>query len=226
MIQEVNIPREVPVLTLSSTVLFPQAMMPLYIFEPRYKQMLADVLATDRIFAVASLDEASTDTLEQETPHSIAAIGIIRACKTHPDGSANLILQGLARVEFEAIVSEEPYRKARIRPLVSETGGPEAMLATIQEKLLALIQTQIRLGADIPKEVLSFLTNVGEPENALDLAIYSLCDSGTLKQALLETRGILPRYEKFQGYLRAEIERLKLDRRLKGSLDDDSIGNN
>lgn len=226
MIQEVDIPREVPVMTLSSTVLFPQAMMPLYIFEPRYKRMLADALANDRIFAVASLDEAKKDTLALETPHSIAGIGMIRACKTHPDGSANLILQGLARVEFEAIVTEAPYRKARIRQLVSETGGPEAMLAIMQTKLLGLIQTQIRLGADIPREVLSFLANVNEPENALDLAIYTLCASSPLKQVLLETRGILPRYEKFRGYLRAEIERLKLDRKLKGELDDDSVGNN
>jgi ATP-dependent Lon protease len=226
MIQNIEIPKEVPVMTLSSTVLFPQAIMPLYIFEPRYKQMLADVLANDRIFAIAALDEAKVDTLALETPHSIAAIGIIRACKTHPDGSANLILQGLVRVEFEAIVAEAPYRKARIHQLVSETGGPEAMLATMQTKLLALIQTQIRLGADIPKEVLSYLANVDEPENALDIAIYTLCASGSLKQALLETRGILPRYEKFQSYLRTEIERLKLDRKLKGELNDDNVGNN
>jgi Lon protease-like protein len=226
MIHKLEIPAEVPVMTLSSAVLFPQAMMPLFIFEPRYKKMLVDVLETDRIFAVAALDETNETTLEQETPHSIAGIGMIRACRKHSDGSANLVIQGLARVEFECITAESPYRTARIHQIVSEIGGAEDTLTTIQPKLIGLIQTQIRLGADIPKEVISFLHNVREPENALDLAIYTLCSSTSIKQELLETRGILPRFEKFQRFLRQEIERLKIERTLRGDLDGGNISNN
>ena len=226
MIQEVDLPSEVPVMTLSSTVLFPQALMPLFIFEPRYREMLSDVLANDRIFAVAALDERSEEAANSETSYSIAAIGVVRACKQNPDGSSNLVLQGLARVELETIVSEAPYRRARIRQILSEPGGTAAHLATIQSRLLDLIQTQIRLGAAIPQEVLQFLGAVSEPENALDLAIYTLCSSATLKQALLETREILPRYEKFEQFLHSEIKRLKLDLKLRGDLNDEHIGNN
>ena len=81
MIQNIEIPEEVPVMTLSSTVLFPQAVMPLFIFEPRYKKMLSDVLAQNRIFAVATIDERTKDTTDTETPYPIAGIGLIRACK-------------------------------------------------------------------------------------------------------------------------------------------------
>jgi len=226
MIEATAIPSEVPVMTLSSSVLFPQAMMPLFIFEPRYKEMLSDVLNNDRIFAVATLDERSEDTTHFETPYSIASIGVVRACKKNSDGSSNLVLQGLARVELEAIVSEDPYRTARIRQILSDLGGPEEQIAALRSRLLSLIQTQRRLGADIPKEVLQFLGNISEPENALDLAIYTLCSSSTLKQELLETRGVVPRYQKFARFLQTEIERLKLDIRLKGDLDDKNIGYN
>lgn len=226
MVDDIAIPNEVPVMTLSSAVLFPQAMMPLFIFEPRYKEMLSDVLNTDRIFALATLDERTEEATNSETPYSIAGIGVVRACKKNPDGSSNLVLQGLARVEFESIVSEEPYRKARIRQILSEPGGPEDRIAALKSRLLSLLQTQRRLGAGIPKEVLHFLGNISEPENALDLAIYTLCPSATLKQELLETRGILPRYEKFADFLQSEIERLKLDIKLKGRLDDKNIGHN
>ena len=226
MIENSTIPSEVPVMTLGGTVLFPQAMMPLFIFEPRYKEMLSDVLNNDRIFAVATLDERNEDASDSETPYSIAAIGVVRACKKNPDGSSNLVLQGLARVELEAIVSEEPYRTARIRQILSEWGGPEDQIATLKSRLLSLIQTQRRLGANIPKEVLQFLGSISEPENALDLAIYTLCSSATLKQELLETRGIVPRYDKFANFLQSEIERLKLDIQLKGDLDDQNIGHN
>jgi Lon protease-like protein len=226
MIENSAIPTEVPVMTLSCAVLFPQAMMPLYIFEPRYKEMLSDVLNNDRIFAVATLDERSEDAIHSETPYSIASIGVVRACKKNADGSLNLVLQGLARVELEAIVTEDPYRKARIRQILSQSGGSEDQITILNRRLLSLIETQRRLGADIPKEVLQFLANISEPENALDLAIYTLCSSALLKQELLETRGIVPRYEKFTNFLQSEIERLKLDIRLKGGLDDENIRHN
>jgi ATP-dependent Lon protease len=224
--QVIDIPREVPVMTLSQTVLFPQAMMPLYIFEPRYREMLSDVLANDRIFAVAALNESEEDAEALETPYSVAGVGVIRACRQNSDGTSNLILQGLARVNFEEIVREDPYRKARIREIVSEAGGPQEAIRTIQSGVIDLIKTQARLGSGIPREVIRFLGNIKEPENVLDLAIYTLCPSSTLKQELLETQGILPRYDKFRNFLQAEIERLKLDLRLKGGLDEKGIGNN
>jgi ATP-dependent Lon protease len=224
--QEIEIPREVPVMTLSQCVLFPQAMMPIFIFEPRYREMLQRVLKEDRIFAVAALDEREEDAEVLETPYSIASVGVVRACKQNPDGTSNLILQGLARVKFESFVCEEPYRRARIHQVMSESDGSEQTLGSIQPTLLALMQTQMRLGADIPREVLQFLANVKDPENVLDLAIYTLCPSGRFKQELLETRGILARFEKFERALRSQIERLKLDHRLKGGLGEDSIGNN
>ena len=224
--QEIEIPREVPVMTLSQTVLFPQAMMPLFIFEPRYREMLSAVLEGDRIFAVAALDERDEDAEVLETPYSIAGVGVVRACKQNPDGTSNLILQGLARVQFENFVCEEPYRRALIQQLISESDGSEETLGSIQPTLLALIQIQMRLGAEIPQEVLQFLSNLKEPESVLDLAIYTLCPSGSFKQDLLETRGILARFGKFERFLRSQVDRLKLDRKLKGGLDEDGIGNN
>ncbi|WP_158279784.1 LON peptidase substrate-binding domain-containing protein [Coraliomargarita sinensis] len=226
MSSEIEIPAEVPVMTLNETVLFPQAMMPLYIFEPRYRQMLADVLSAARIFAVAAVDTRQEEAEVLETPHSIAGVGVVRACKQNPDGTSNLILQGLARVHFEEIVAEEPYRRARISQILSKSDGSVQSLSAIQPTLISLVQTQMRLGAPIPKEVLQFLSNVKEPENVLDLAIYTLCSSSKLKQQLLETRGILERFDQFERYLGSQIEQLKLDRMLKGGLDDEHLGNN
>ena len=225
-IQEIEIPREVPVMTMSQTVLFPQAMMPLFIFEPRYREMLRDVLKEERIFAVAALDEEKKDAQALETPYTIAGVGVIRACKQNEDGTSNLILQGLARVELDEIICEEPYRRARIQQVLSVSDGSEETLKAIKSTLLALLQTQMRLGAEIPLEVLQFLSKVEEVENMLDMAIYTLCPPGRFKQELLETRGILERYEKYQRILRSQIERLKIDRKLKGGLNDNDVNDN
>jgi ATP-dependent Lon protease len=224
--QDIEIPREVPIMTLGSTTLFPQAMMPLFIFEPRYREMLDHVLANDRIFAVAGLDESAEDAEALETPYTTASIGLIRACQQNPDGTSNLILQGLARIKLDEIVNEEPYRTARIHQIVSEIGGTSEALNSIPARIVALLKTQRRLGAEIPVEVIRFLQNMDDTEGMLDLAIYTLCPGGPLKQDLLETSGIVPRFNKFSRHLVAEIERLKLDNQLKGGLDEDDVGSN
>src|SRR3989442_6972595 len=108
-----KIPVEVPVMTLPNATLFPQALLPLYIFEPRYRQMLADALHSNRMFSVAMQRPGS----RRETPSPVAGLGLIRVSVGHRDGTSHLILQGLARVELEAAIRYKPYRIQRIKAI-------------------------------------------------------------------------------------------------------------
>src|SRR5215813_9968249 len=108
-----KIPPEVPVMTLPNATLFPQAFLPLYIFEPRYRQMLSDALHSNRMFAVAMQKPGHT----RETPLPVAGLGLIRVSVGHRDGTSHLILQGLTRVGLEEAVKYKPYRVHRIRSL-------------------------------------------------------------------------------------------------------------
>src|ERR1700693_1224784 len=108
-----KLPSEVPIMTLPNATLFPQALLPLYIFEPKYRQMLLDALNTTRMFSVAMQKPGRT----RETPSPIAGLGLIRVSVGHNDGTSHLILQGLARVELEEAVRYKPYRIQRIKPL-------------------------------------------------------------------------------------------------------------
>src|SRR5438477_7933798 len=110
-----ELPREVPVMTLPNAILFPQAMLPLYIFEPRYQRMLIDALGTHRMFSVAMQKPGRT----RETPCNVAGLGLIRASVARKDGTSNLILQGIARVELTQTMRYKPYRVNRIRALDS-----------------------------------------------------------------------------------------------------------
>src|SRR5256886_16469437 len=95
-----KIPSEIPVMTLPNATLFPQALLPLYIFEPRYRQMLADALHSNRMFSVAMQKPGST----RESPSPVAGLGLIRVWVAHRDGTSHLCLQGVARVELEGTV--------------------------------------------------------------------------------------------------------------------------
>src|SRR6266498_3423213 len=99
MEMEITLPDEVPVMTLPNTAFFPQALMPLHIFEPRYRQMLRDVLASNRIFAVAGMNlERLSEPGSFEPSYRVAGVGIVRACQKNDNGTSNLLLQGLCRV--------------------------------------------------------------------------------------------------------------------------------
>ena len=74
-----TLPNEVPVMTLPNATLFPQALLPLYIFEMRYRQMLADALHGNRLLAVAMRKPKSN----RETPAEIAGVGLIRVSVAH-----------------------------------------------------------------------------------------------------------------------------------------------
>src|SRR4029077_927054 len=108
-----KMPREAPVMTLPNATLFPQALLPLYIFAPRYRQMLADALHSNRVFAVAMQKPGNS----RETPLPVAGLGLVRVSVAHRDGTSHLILQGLTRVELEETVRSRPYRIHRIKPL-------------------------------------------------------------------------------------------------------------
>jgi ATP-dependent Lon protease len=227
MEMEITLPEQIAVMTLPNVTFFPQALLPLHIFEPRYREMLAQSLATDRLFAVAALDAERSKALAQpETPHRVATLGIVRACQANEDGTSTLLLQGIARVEVLGIVREEPFRVIKIRALASRAGAPAAENDRLRQSVARLLRTKQRLGAKVQDEFTEFLGTVEDPEAFVDIAAFSLCEDAHLKQKLLETLDVHRRLELFSASLRSEIESIKLQRKLQGRLSDDSISDN
>src|SRR2546423_1491396 len=117
------LPEQVPVMPLNAALLFPRALLPLYIFEPRYREMLDYALKHDRVFAVALLRPEVTEWKRPDDFFHVAGVGLIRACVGRGDGTSNLILQGLERVRFTEFEQEQPFPIARIETLESDTNS-------------------------------------------------------------------------------------------------------
>jgi Lon protease-like protein len=222
-----KIPLEVPVMTLPNVTLFPQALLPLYIFEPRYRQMLADALHSNRMFSVAMQRPGST----RETPSPIAGLGLIRVSVGHRDGTSHLILQGLARVELQETVRYKPYRVQRIRPLKippCDNVRVDALVAKVRE----LLEERIDLGlpfpnpmmapqrqesknspaAVSPKQMLNYLDSITDPEQAVDLVSCAVLPGPAERQTILETVDVEARLRRLIHFLLAEIRnKLKKD---------------
>lgn len=221
------VPGTVPVLTLPNTVFFPQSLLPLHIFEPRYRHMLRDVLATNRVFAVARVDPAKmTEPGAVDPPHKIATVGIIRACQKAENDTSNLLLQGICRVEIQDIVRERPYRLINIKPLTSVAGGNPAQLELMRVEVMRLLNLRRRLGTPAPKGITQFLDSIEDFDTFADVAVFNLCDDGEFKQKLLEELDTRRRMQLFATQLKADVEAQRLRRKLQGHLGDENIINN
>jgi len=225
--ETLHVPETVPVMTLPHTVFFPQALLPLHIFEPRYQEMLRDVLATNRIFAVAHLDTDRRQKNESSEPlHHIASIGIVRACQKDENNTSNLLLQGLCRVEVKKILREKPYRVIAVQPISTIAGTHQAELELLRLEVMRLLNLRRRLGTPVPKGMTQFLDSIDDVDTFADIAAFNLCEDSSLKQQLLETLETKQRLQLFAKSLKSEIEILRLRRKLQGHLPDDGIVNN
>lgn len=185
-----RLPEIVPVMTLPNAILFPQSLLPLYIFEPKYRAMLRDALEGDRMFAVA-LAKCSCGNAPL-TPHRVAGLGLIRACTDNPDGTSNLILQGLARVQILEVTEEQPYRKARIAPIrsVNNTGiDVEALMLKVLEVAVATAESI----PGMPPQISEFLGRLDDPDTLSDIVSSTMVSDIASRQRLLETADVRKR---------------------------------
>ncbi|MGF1452431.1 MAG: LON peptidase substrate-binding domain-containing protein [Opitutales bacterium] len=224
---EVEIPLELPVMTLSNVALFPRAMVPLYIFEPRYRQMLADVLTGDRMFILAGQNDAEAERSGAfEPPYPVATVGVVRASQLNDDETSNLVIQGLVRVRILEILQEEPYRFARVEPLPTQPGAPETELDYRVRELISSLEELRALNQEIPEELLDYLRAQEEPEAVVDLAAFAFCPDPEQKQALLAEGNVASRFRQLLTQLLAKRKELELEAKLRGKMSDDDIGKN
>ena len=141
-----QLPADAGVMVLN-TVLFPHGILPLHIFEPRYRRMLAEALETDRMFVVAMQRPGSV----QEEPCSVAGLGVVRYSIERPNGTSDLVLQGVARVQLSEVVRQKPYRRMRLSPLASASQG-SAEIDSLVSRCVQVIEARVKQGFTVPRE--------------------------------------------------------------------------
>jgi Lon protease-like protein len=133
---------------LPGLVLFPHAVQPLHIFEPRYRQMAADALAGDRLIALVLLQpgwEETYDAIPAVQP--VACLGRVAMDQHLPDGRYNLVLRGLARVRIvEELTTDKSYRVARVEILPDEHSDDVDELMSLRTALADLILPRVTEG--------------------------------------------------------------------------------
>src|SRR6516225_12385740 len=107
-----------PLFPLPNVVLFPNVFLPLHIFEPRYREMTADALASDRMIGMVLLRPGWERDYEGRPPvYPIGCSGVVTHVERLPDGRFNIVLRGLERFRILEEEHGRAYRRALVEPL-------------------------------------------------------------------------------------------------------------
>jgi Lon protease-like protein len=176
------------VFPLQGVVVFPGTPTPFHVFEPRYRELVADALASDGVLAVPTLAAPGEDVLRPEAVRPIAGACVIEDHQKLPDGRFHILVRGLARVRLgRELPSGRAYRAFRAEVLedVVAPGGDDAL----ESKREGLEQLLVQIAAGLPAEsgaprLAADAARLG-PSALADLAAAALVTDGDARYAIL-----------------------------------------
>lgn len=179
---------QIPIFPLPDVVLFPNTLLPLHVFEPRYRQMVEDALAGDRRIAMAILRSGwETEYYGRPPIHPVAGVGEIVQQERLADGRFNILLRGTMRIGIVTeLTGNKPYRIVRARPLLDRypEGGPTAL----RDRTERLKVFYIRLLSEVQKgqsEIARIFSGVTDPGIIVDrIAAAAIADADVRRQVL------------------------------------------
>jgi Lon protease-like protein len=183
------LPPTIPIFPLPNVVLFPNVFLPLHIFEPRYRAMVADALEDDRIIGMALLQPGWESDYEGRPPvYPIGCAGLITHTEALQDGRYNIVLRGLEKFRIVGEDASKPYRLAHVETLLEMPEEPASETVRLARKRLESLLMP-RLEGDSP---IRASLDMRDEELVNALAQY-LALEPVEKQALLERNGVAAR---------------------------------
>jgi Lon protease-like protein len=181
------IPELVPLFPLPDVVLFPGAVLPLHIFEPRYRAMVADALLGQRVVAVALLKRGFEPLYKTSRApiHGTVGVGRILEAAALEDGNYHMLLRGEARARILEELPGRPYRFARIEVIEPSCNAPADDVDGLRRRLRSAalrVLAEDQSDRERWKELFRSVKDLG---TISDLIASGLPLTGELRQTML-----------------------------------------
>lgn len=198
---------EVCLFPLPQVVLLPGSVLPLHIFEDRYKIMTEDLMKNDSILAMSLL--RTLPKMGKPLPSHICGAGKINLIHEYPDGRKNIYVEGMKRVKIIKILQEKPYLKALAECLPDKPFESVLEEQKNLEELLLLTKRWVFLKKELDDEYLKYVNLFSQPHQLADFIGFNFVPLIEEKQILLETVCRKTRVDKIKNFLTAEIGQLE-----------------
>lgn len=177
----------IPVFPLPNVVLFPKAVVPLHVFEPRYRSMIADALRGNHLIAMALLGdgfEASYHTLEAPI-YPVVCVGSVMKCEELCGGRYNLLIRGIDRAQVQHEDVEKRYRRAALQPIVPIEPPPNTTCELLGSLRQLVFSKSLSTVAQTANWKAIFECANLQLSDVADLLAFSLFESCCVKQKFL-----------------------------------------
>lgn len=199
----------VPIFPLPDVTLFPQTLLPLHVFEARYRAMVIDALERNRRLSIARLRPGyEADYAGKPAVHAVAGLGEIVSCERLANGRYNILLRGECRMRIDQeLPSDTLYRVVRARRLEDVESAADAApaLARIGAACRSLLEALAR-----PADLLDTALAEGQAPGVIaDRVAAAVLPDADLRQRLLETLDVGVRVTRVADAVEALVRELK-----------------
>ncbi len=222
-----SIPPELPVLPLRDTVLFPNSFMPLAVARESSVRLIDDAIGGGKLIAVFTQRDATVEEPGQEDLYPIGTATHIHKMFKLPDGSLRLIVQGLARLRMEQVVSVKPYLRATVIAAVEEIRDEDKLeIDALQRNIKTNFQQVVSLSPLLSDDLQTLALNIADPGKLADFIASSLTTITTpVKEEVLETLDVRARMDLLNRVLIKELEVLELGSKIQSQVQSE-VGKN
>lgn len=213
---KLSIPDVLPVLPLKDVVIYPFAVQPLGVGQERSIRLIDDVMRGDRMVVLVAQKSAE---MEQAGPDDIFKIGTVARVARMirmPDGTIQIIVQGLERVELGEFTQEKPYLMAHV-VLKPDTQEDDKETEAIKRNVVSFFQRLVALVQNVPEGVAAATLNLEEARQVVYVIATFMQMELELRQKLLELDSVRAKLENLSNYLTHELEIFELGKKIQTS---------
>lgn len=214
--EKLHIPETLPVLPLKDTVIYPFGMQPLGAGQARSLRLIDDVMRGDSLVALVA---QKSDEIEQAGPDDIFKIGTVARIARMlrmPDGTVQIVVQGLERVDIGEFTQEKPYLVAHVtvRP---DTQEEDDETEAIKRNVISYFQRLVALVQNVPETVAAATLNLEEARQVVYVIATFVQMDLELRQKLLELDSVRARLQHLSSFLLHELEIFELGKKIQTS---------
>jgi len=211
-------PRELPLVALRETVIFPEMIVPLQVGREKSVNALNAAVAEGGPIALVTQRHAEQEDIGDPSElYEVGTLAKIAQVVQLQDGTVRAIVQGQSRLRVHRFSSTEPYLRGVVEELADESPSGlevQALMRTVQ----AQIEQYVANGAPVPPEAAVAARNITEPGLLADMVAYSPDMTTEQRQELLETIDVIERLKLVSNFLARQIEILELKGRIQSEV--------
>jgi ATP-dependent Lon protease len=214
--EPLSIPDQLPILPLKDTIIYPFAVQPLGVGQERSIRLIDEVMRGNRLVVLVAQKSAEIEQAGPEDIFKIGTVSRIARMIRMPDGTIQIIVQGLERVEIGEFTQEKPYLVARValKPDIQEVDDETE---AIKRNVVGYFQRLVALVQNVPEGVAAAALNLEEARQVVYVIATFVQMELELRQKLLELDSVRAKLENLSSFLAHELEIFELGKKIQTS---------